>query len=190
MGLVVLAAGNSSRLGEPKQLLRYQNRTLLAHAIQAGMDAGCSPLVVVLGYAAERMRPEIEKFPAEIAINEKWETGMGSSLRRGIESLEKDDLVEAALVTLCDQPKVDGMALKRLLTAWGERKEQMVAARYGETFGVPAVFPRKYFSALKQLPQSVGAKQLLRGDAGEVFGVELEGAAVDIDTRADLEQLG
>ena len=189
IGLILLAAGNSSRMGSPKQLLLFNGKTFLRRAAEAGIESSCMPVVVVLGYDADRMRGEIEDLPAQIAINSDWQAGMGTSIRVGIEHLEKLAPVEATIVTLCDQPRVDAGALCRLLAEYREKDGPIVAASYGQTLGVPAVFPRRYFPALRQLPPAGGAKQLLLKNASDVIAVPMDEAAVDVDTPADFQAL-
>jgi molybdenum cofactor cytidylyltransferase len=187
VALIVLAAGNSSRMGSSKQLLKFKGESLVTRAIQAGMGAGCSPVIVVLGHNAEHVKAEIESLPAIIAMNPQWESGMGTSIRVGIEALEKIPDATAALITLCDQPRVNASVLARLLTAQSEHNSSIIAAYYGGAPGVPAIFPRSFFGALKQLAPGGGAKSLLLKYAPQVIAVPMEEAAVDIDTPEDFQ---
>jgi molybdenum cofactor cytidylyltransferase len=189
IGLILLAAGNSSRMGSPKQLLLFNGKTFLRRAVEAAIASGCKPLVVVFGYEAARMRGEIEDLPISIAINSSWQTGMGSSIRVGIEHLEKGSFVDAAIVTLCDQPRVDAGVLDRLLAVYREKNGPIVAAKYAQTLGVPAVFPRRYFTALRQLSPTSGAKQLLLNNSTDVIAVPMDEASVDVDTPKDFQSL-
>src|SRR3954453_7322887 len=105
VGAVILAAGSSSRMGRPKQILRFGAESLLRRATRAAVDAGCSPVVVVTGANAEQSRGELERLPVEEVLNTRWETGMASSIRCGIERLLSVDAdTEAAVLMLCDQP--------------------------------------------------------------------------------------
>jgi molybdenum cofactor cytidylyltransferase len=189
VGLILLAAGNSSRMGSSKQLLVYHGKTLLHRAAEAGVDSGCSPVIVVLGHDAARMQSELEGFPMLIVINPDWQNGMGSSIRVGIERMEKESSVNAVAVMLCDQPYVDASIIRQLLEVYRKKNGPIVAASYGQTLGVPAIFPRRYFAALGQLPASGGAKQLLMNHPTDVFGVPMDEAALDIDTPDDFQKL-
>jgi molybdenum cofactor cytidylyltransferase len=188
IGLILLAAGSSSRMGSPKQLLLFNGKTLLRRAAEVGIDSGCSPVVVVLGHDAARMQSELENLPIIIAVNSDWQTGMGSSIRAGIEHLEKS-AVDAAVVMLCDQPHINTSAICRLLEVYREKSGSVVAASYGETLGVPAIFPRRFFLALMQLPAGSGAKQLLMKHPADAIGVPMIEATVDVDTPDDYQKL-
>jgi molybdenum cofactor cytidylyltransferase len=189
IGAIVLAAGGSSRMGTAKQLLLFKGKTLLRRAVEAAGESGCAPVVVVLGQDAERMQQEIESPPAIIAINSNWQQGIGGSLRVGIERVEQNAAIEAVMITLCDQPLIDAVVLRRLLDILKTGAQPMVAASYGGTLGVPAIFSKQYFSSLRQLPLSSGAKQILMQHAVHVTPFPLDEALMDIDTPADYQRL-
>jgi molybdenum cofactor cytidylyltransferase len=189
IGLILLAAGNSNRMGSPKQLLLFQGKTLLRRAAEVGIESGCAPVVIVLGHDAARMQLEIENLPISIAVNSDWQKGMGSSIGVGIEHLEKNSSADAAIITLCDQPRVDVAVLSRLLAAYHEKSGAIVAARYGQSLGVPALFPCRYFPLLRRLPANSGAKKLLLDNADDVIAVPMVEAAVDVDTPGDFHSL-
>src|SRR6476661_1956002 len=102
---LLLAAGGSSRLGEPKQLIKYEGKSLLRRAADCALAAGCNETIVVLGAAAEACTRELEGLPVRVVINEAWERGMSSSIGAGMSALEQiQPAAEAVLITLCDQP--------------------------------------------------------------------------------------
>ena len=195
IGSILLAAGGSTRLGSPKQLLVYQGRTLLSRAAESVRATGCHPVVAVLGARAEAMRAELAGRPVAIAHNAGWESGMGSSLRLGLATLLETagrTGVDGVLLTLCDQPLVGTTQLQRLLDAFGkvaDTPHPLVAACYSRTIGVPAVFGRRYFDELLALPDAAGAKQTLVAHRGHLTGISLPEASVDIDTREQYECL-
>jgi molybdenum cofactor cytidylyltransferase len=189
IGLIVLAAGSSSRMGTAKQLLVYDGKTLLRRAAESGINSGCAPVVVVLGHDEQRMRAEIENLPVTIAVNPNWEEGMGTSIHVGIQELQNTPTVEAAVLTLCDQPLVDASLIRKLLDSYQTGKFPIVAAKYGGALGVPALFARNYFSELQRLAPGAGAKQLLAEHVNDVAAVPLDAAAVDVDTPADFKRL-
>jgi molybdenum cofactor cytidylyltransferase len=176
IGAVVLAAGASKRLGEPKQLLMLGGETLLARAVRVARAAGCSPVVVVLGFSAASIQAGCELEDAVIVVNEDWVEGMGSSVRAGVGALRD---LDACVVMTCDMPAVTATHLGALMAS-GE----VTASSYAGKKGVPAFFPACAFRSLMELRGDAGAKDLLR----PARFVELVGGELDVDTRADLER--
>ena len=187
---ILLAAGGSTRLGSPKQLLAYGGRTLLRRAAQTALSTVCRPVVAVLGAGAETLRAELAGLDVRIVVNPAWERGMGGSVRLGMAALEDEAKLDAILLTLCDQPFVGKASLERLIHAWGEgRVCSIAAAAYDETLGVPAVFGRGHFAELAALPDAAGAKPILQRHAASVLAVPMPEAATDIDTREQYERI-
>jgi molybdenum cofactor cytidylyltransferase len=189
IGAIVLAAGGSSRMGTAKQLLIFKGKTLLRRAVEVAVESGCSPVVVVLGQDAERMRLEIKSPPAIVVINSNWQQGIGGSIRVGIEHVEQNAVLDGVMITLCDQPLIDASVLRRLLDVYKTGAGPMVAASYGGTLGVPAIFSKKYFASLRQLPVNGGAKQILMRDSLDVTPFPVDEALMDVDTPADYQRL-
>jgi molybdenum cofactor cytidylyltransferase len=186
---VLLAAGGSRRLGFPKQLLRYRARPLLASALRAAHGAlPSSPLIVVLGAHAQRLRSLVRReMPGALIVhNANWAGGLASSLNAGLDALPAR--TAAILVTLVDQPDVGRDALIRLLTAWRRRPGRAAAALYAGHPGVPAVLPRSSWRAIRELRGDAGARALLR--SGAVTTVPMPEAELDIDTANDAATLG
>jgi len=186
---ILLAAGGSRRLGAAKQLIRYRTRPLLAHALSAARGAlPRAPLIVVVGSEALRLTLLLRRARcgARIVANPRWREGMATSLRSGLAAAPRT--ARAALVLVVDQPLVDAAAIARLVAAWRRHPGVPAAARYDERVGVPAVLPRRSWSALKKLTGDQGARALLRG-APSITLVEMPEAALDIDTPADLLEL-
>jgi len=173
---IVLAAGASKRLGEPKQLVRLGSETLLESAVRVAREAGCSPVVVVLGASAASIQVAPRLGNAIIVVNDDWAEGMGSSVRSGVGTLRD---VDACLVLTCDMPAVTASHL-RLLMAAGE----LTASSYAGRRGVPAYFPVGTFPLLMELHGDAGARDLLRS----ARCVELSGGELDVDTVEDLER--
>ena len=197
IALILLAAGGSTRLGSPKQLLDFGGRSLLRRAAETALASGCEPVVVVLGADATRMQAELAGLAVRIVENPAWERGMGGSVRRGLAALDEwegepmADRREAVMLTLCDQPLVGAEALQRMAAAFGaaKRGDAIAAAAYDGTVGVPVVLGRTYFEELRTLPENAGAKGLLRRYAERVVAVSMPEAAVDVDTREQYEKL-
>lgn len=186
VGGVVLAAGSSSRLGRPKQLLLYKDKSLVRRMAEAAVEAGLSPVVVVLGARAEEVAAELEGLPVHTVHNPAWEAGMGSSLRVGVSALAG---VDAALVMLCDQLRVDAAHLKALVEAFMRTGAAIVASGYGGTQGVPALFARATFPEFDTLTPKQGARGVIAREPSRVVEVALPGGDEDIDTEADLSRL-
>jgi CTP:molybdopterin cytidylyltransferase MocA len=177
---VVLAAGASTRLGEPKQLVMLGAETLLERAVRTAREVGCVPVVVVLGAAHRKVLAASRLGDALTAINDGWMEGMASSIRLGVRTLElvaKD--AEGAVLMTCDQPAVTAQHLKLLMLT-----QQVKASRYAGRTGVPAYFPAKHFSELMALTGDAGARTLLTQADWE----ELADGELDIDTANDLSR--
>jgi len=181
---VVLAAGASTRFGSPKQLVRVAGRPLLHSAIAHAADVAGSAVSVVLGAHAAELTPLLTHSQALIVINRDWREGIASSIRAGVSRLPPS--CNAVLLMLADQAAVTAEDLKRLVSAWRRQPDYIVAARYGMTTGVPAVFPRSVFSDLGALRGDTGARALLQRNPDRVVRVPMASAAIDIDTPEDL----
>lgn len=190
VGAVILAAGSSSRMGSPKQILRFRGESLLRRAAQAALDAGCRPVIVVTGANAELSRRELDGLDVREAWNPRWETGMASSITAGLESLVHADAnVTAAVFLLCDQPHVTADVICTLAAAHRVSRKPVIASTYGGSFGVPVLFDRSIFDELAQLEGKAGAKQVIERHASEVCFLPFRGGEVDVDTPDDFSRL-
>lgn len=185
IGLLVLAAGGSARLGTPKQLLSYGGQTLLRRAAETALASVCRPVVVVLGAQAARCRDELSGLSVEVVENTRWAEGMGTSLRAGLDALTAD--IEGVVICLCDQPLLSSQVIDALVTAHHKTGGPIAACEYGGTVGVPALFSRALFPELRELAE--GAKPLLRRYGAQVAAVPFPGGVLDIDTPRDYEHL-
>ena len=175
---VILAAGASTRLGQPKQLVILSGETLLDRAARIAREAGCEPVVVVLGADAERIRTACQLGGAQVVVNDGWGEGMASSIRVGVEAISLSDGV---VLMTCDQPAVTPEHL-RVLMAPGAA----TASAYADRRGVPAYFPAAFFPELLRLRGDHGARELLRNAPA----IDLPGGELDVDTAADLRRFG
>ncbi len=173
---IVLAAGASTRLGEPKQLIVIGGEALLERAVRTAREAVCAPVVVVLGADAEWIRERCDLGDGLVIVNEDWEEGMASSIRIGVAAVHG---VDGVVLMTCDQPAVTAGHLRKL-TATGE----ITASAYAGRRGVPAYFPAAAFSALMRLTGDAGARELLRDAAT----ADLAGGELDVDTAVDLDE--
>ena len=179
-GAVILAAGASSRLGVPKQLVRWKKETLLARSIRVAMEAGCHPVIVVLGACEAQIRSECDLSRVTAVSNPRWSDGMGRSLSLGIAALSEDATVGGAMVMTCDMPAVSAGHLLRLAASG-----KATASHYADRTGVPAYFPREDWPALQALRGPNGARDLL----GAAAAIPLPGGDLDVDTPDDLRRL-
>lgn len=190
VGLVILAAGASTRLGQPKQLLPYRGRSLLRHAAETAVASGCQPVVVVLGAHVAQLEAEVQDLPLHVAENPRWILGMGTSLRAGLEVLTSvGPEVGAVVITLCDQPLVSVHTIHSLVQVHRDSRPLIVASEYGGVLGAPALFDSRLFEELLALAGTDGARQVIARHRGDVCGMPFPEGAVDIDTREDYERL-
>lgn len=190
VGAVILAAGASSRMGRPKQTLRFQGESLLRRAALAALGAGCRPIVVVTGANAELSKRELDGLDARDVLNPRWETGMASSIRAGVEDLLRaDPEVAAAVFLLCDQPHVTAGVLSGLVAAHHATGQPVIASTYGGGFGVPALFSGALFAELIRLEGLSGAKEVIQRHAAEACFLPFPGGEVDVDTPDDFSRL-
>ncbi len=189
VGAVVLAAGASTRLGRPKQLVLHDGEPLVRRAAQLAHEAGASPVVVVLGARAPEVRAALDGLPDLIVVDhEAWAEGMASSLAAGVRALAARDDVDGALLAPCDQPRVGAAELAALLARFAAGAS-LVAAEYAGTVGAPAVVARAHFGALLALRGDRGAGGWLRALGDAVARVPLPAAAFDVDTAEDVARL-
>jgi molybdenum cofactor cytidylyltransferase len=188
-GVIVLAAGNSSRMGKPKQFLPFRGTTLLRRAAEVALAAQLGPVLVVLGSQAERCRQELDKLDVRISVNADWQQGMATSIRAGIVALESfESDLDGVLVLLHDQPAISSARVRELVLA--RRSDELaVAAAYDNVVGVPAFFVRDLFQELQQLNGDQGARKILTKHASRVRSFSMPEAAEDIDTPSDYARL-
>lgn len=189
-GLILLAAGGSSRMGQPKQLLIYQGKSLLRHAALAACASVCTPVVVVLGAAAALCRVELKGLETSAVENTNWQAGMGTSIRAGLNHLlELAPQISGAVIMLCDQPKIGPDEINQLVDQHRATQMELVGTQYPGSVGVPAYFARTIFPQLQSLPDGAGCKQLLNADLSRTAAVQLPGALFDVDTLDDYRKI-
>jgi molybdenum cofactor cytidylyltransferase len=190
VGAIILAAGGSSRLGRPKQLLTFRGETLVRRAIRAASEAGCDPVILVVGAMSDTIQSSSapgDGARATVVENAEWRNGVGTSIRRGLEQLPES--IEAVVLIACDQPFVDASVVAGLVAAHEKTRKPMVASSYANTLGVPALFDRSCFADLLALPDDSGAKTLMTTRPNDVVAVVFERGAIDIDTPEDFDRL-
>lgn len=191
---VLLAAGGSRRLGSPKQLLTMHGVTLVERAARQLLDAGCSPVFVVVGADSAIVRDAVAMLPVECVENSHWERGMGTSIAAAIQWLNDVRFAHtsAVLIATCDMPTVTVEHLQSLLATSGLGAHRVASAyagtdgppERGPVRGIPAVLPRADWPALAALDGDQGARALLR-DA-DTITVSLPNGQFDLDTPSDV----
>ncbi|MBC3784598.1 nucleotidyltransferase family protein [Spirosoma utsteinense] len=189
IGTIILAAGDSSRMGgEPKQLLIYKGQSLMRRVTETALALQRGPIVVVLGANREQVVPELAGLPITMVDNSRWSSGQASSLKTGLAGLyltHKD--VDAVLVLHTDQPLVSVGLLVHMLDVWKEEDKGIVACRYDTQLSVPALFSRDYIAQLLQLEGDKGVKWVIGKHRNDCVEVPFEAGAIDLDSKRDVE---
>ncbi|HVB63281.1 MAG TPA: nucleotidyltransferase family protein [Nitrolancea sp.] len=186
---VILAAGTSSRLGSPKQLLDLGGKPVLAHTLAAVRQTTLDPIIVVLGYEAERIAASVDLEQVETIYNPDYLSGQSSSVRTALGALPLD--VAAVLFILGDQPLVEPVVIERLTSAFRQDPPIIVQPKYREGRGNPVLISRELFNELNELTGDTGARPLIDRYREQVQLVDVSeyGRPDDIDTREDYERI-
>ena len=190
VGLILLAAGESKRMGTPKQLLSYKGNSLIRHAATEAIASNCHPVIVVLGANSDRILTELNQLKVYTCHNLRWQKGMSVSISMGIKKLTAiESNVSAVIIALGDQPLVTTQDYNRLIENYDKHQTRAIASTYVNTLGVPALFDRTLFPDLLSMNDKGGAKQILKTYSNPQFNLDLPQAAIDIDTPADYQKL-
>jgi molybdenum cofactor cytidylyltransferase len=185
---VLLAAGESSRMGQPKQLLQWRGRPLIEHAARTAVEAGLRPVVVVIGSRADDMRAAIRS-PVTIVENARWAEGMSTSLQAGLQALPDD--VDAAIMLLVDQPRIGAGHLRAVIEAYRESGMPIVGSAFQGRRASPTLFDRSLFADLMRIVGDEGGRSIVRANPQRLFLVEAGDALTlqDIDSIEDWQQM-
>jgi molybdenum cofactor cytidylyltransferase len=187
LGAIVVAAGASTRMGRPKQLIEIEGRPLVARTVDSVLASGARPVAVVVGSDADRVLEALAGRGILAVRNPDWKAGLASSIRAGLAALlEAEPALGAVLVVPCDQPALRAESIERLAAAHRDTG-RICAARYGNRSGAPAVFGRAHFAALDALSGDKGARQMLNSESEPETAIDMPELGVDLDTPADLE---
>jgi molybdenum cofactor cytidylyltransferase len=189
--VIILAAGASRRLGQPKQLVRVGEETLLGRAIRLAKEADAGPILVVLGADLARIRESISGDQVIVVPNDLWEQGISSSIQAGLQALDvKVPHSAGVMVMTCDQPRLTAEHLRVLRETFDQQKEEViVTSSYAGIDGVPAVFPRCVFTRLRSLRGDEGARRIIANPPCGVVSIPFAGGELDIDLPEDLARL-
>jgi molybdenum cofactor cytidylyltransferase len=187
---IVLAAGRSSRLGRPKQLLPVRGEPLIRHTLRRVLESSLDQVILVVGHEADEVRAAVADLPVECVFNPDAAAGQSTSVRAGLAALSPE--VEAALFILGDQPGIEPKVIDALIAYWQTSGAPAVAPRYVDRIGNPVLFDRRVFPELTGLEGDSGARSIVRAyhDSGELQLVPVAGSAPpDVDTEADYAAL-
>jgi molybdenum cofactor cytidylyltransferase len=183
---VVLAAGESRRMGQPKQLLPFGECTILERVVDTLLTAGVGEVVVVLGHLAERVQAVLGDRPVRAVINSDYRQGMLSSVKCGVGAV--GSAYDAVLIALGDQPHIEGVVVSEVMQAYRTGKAGIVIPRYGEKKGHPIIINLlKYRQAILNLPEDAGLNMLMQEHADDVHLIDVttEDIIRDIDVPDD-----
>jgi molybdenum cofactor cytidylyltransferase len=188
--IIILAAGASTRLGKPKQLLPYKGTTLLLHAIDEAKLSRAEQILVVLGANYDRIQKEIPfGKKIKIIVNEDWAEGIASSIRSGIGLLRQTIKPDCAILAVCDQPYIHSDLFNSLMDSYVETKKQIVACQYERTLGTPVLFDKSFFDQLMQLKGDQGAKNIITRHPDQTTTIPFQSGQIDIDTNEQYKEL-
>ena len=188
--LLVMAAGASKRLGQPKQFVKYKGETLIKRIVKEAIKTNVGDITVVTGFNHEEIVKEIHDFGVSIFSNPQWEEGLGASIRNGLAHvLKKAPDTNAILLTMVDQPFVDAEHLFKLVNAYDPSRPMIIASAYSGTFGVPVLIDSFYFEMMKKLKGDEGGKKIFVNYLKDIVEIPFIAGAIDIDEEVDLETL-
>ncbi|MFY7794870.1 MAG: nucleotidyltransferase family protein [Chitinophagaceae bacterium] len=187
--IILLAAGESRRLGRPKQLLVHDGEPLITRALHAAFGLDGLPVIVVLGAHADRMLHLLEDKGVHLVRNPEWAEGMASSVRCGVqEAARRFPETDGVIIIVCDQPGLAPQTLQGLIDLQRNTGLPVAAASYAGRLGTPAIFHRSIFPELLKLSGDRGARQLLQQLGPQVAVLSFEEGALDIDTEEDYQR--
>jgi molybdenum cofactor cytidylyltransferase len=189
-GVLIVAAGESKRLGTPKQLLQFEGQSLINRLVNIVRDAGSFPITIVLGAEATAIQAQLPDDNLLVVINEEWKEGMGSSIRVGLKKMiEMDADMDGVMILVCDQPFIKSESIQSLIQMQQSTGLPMAACFYEGIVGTPALFHQSMFSDLLKLVGDTGAKKIMKDQMVDVAKLNLEKGVIDIDTMEDYQKI-
>ena len=190
IAVLILAAGEASRMKRPKQLLPWKQTTLLNHCITTVSNLRNTKSFVVLGAHKDDILSTINHSNVSVLYNEHWKQGMGSSISFGVASIQFNGDFDTILIVLADQPLVSTSYLEEMIKAFISSEKGVVASKYEDSkLGVPVIFSATYFKRLTELHSDKGAKEILKTHKDDVYALQASEIVGDIDTLEAYEQL-
>ena len=189
IAILLIAAGSSSRLGQPKQLLPFRGKTLLENSIQECLDSEVGAVHLILGAFHEAILEKVQTENCQVHINPNWQDGMSTSIAFGVDQILNKGY-DGLIVSVADQPFLQKKHLIQLLENHKTNQNSIVISQYKERKGPPTFFMKKHFKELSYLSGDDGAKAVIKKNLGEVSFVNFEKGNIDIDAAEDLFHLG
>lgn len=187
--ILILAAGPSSRLGQPKQQLLIDGSPLLLRTVATALESNIGKVYVVIGYDKETHHKLLSGRQVEIIVNSNWKKGMGSSLKVGLDFiLVNYKNLNGIMVMVSDQPLLTSAHLQQLMLTFKQTKSDIVASYYTGTAGVPVLFSKALFCELQLIADTEGAKKIIQNNLHKTSTVPFQDGAIDIDTPEDYER--
>jgi molybdenum cofactor cytidylyltransferase len=185
LSAILLAAGESKRMGEPKQLMPFGQSTIVEQAIDNLLSSAVSEIIVVLGYRAEEVIKTIAARPLRIVINPDYQQGMSTSIIAGLNLVASQS--QAVMLALGDQPLVDSQTINRLIAEFYNHDKGIAIPTYQGKGGHPVIFTIKYKQELLELKGDIGGREIIKHHPDDVLEVAIDCESVisDIDTRED-----
>jgi molybdenum cofactor cytidylyltransferase len=183
---LILAAGSSSRMGSIKQLLSINGKTLLQHTLDLSTKIKSKKTLCVLGAHAEEIMQKVDGENIEFIINKNHKLGLSTSIISGIEYLQKEKILfDGLFILLADQPAIKEDYYDEMMRLFSEKRTKIIASNYGNTLGVPAIFPAVFTDDLLQIKGDKGAKEFLQKNKKSTLSPQTSVNLLDIDTPND-----
>ncbi|PSL07529.1 nucleotidyltransferase family protein [Cecembia rubra] len=189
IGIVLLAAGESARLGRAKQLLAFKGKTLLEISMFHAKTSNSDHIISVLGANAGVIQKKLNLDQDSVIYNPDWKSGMSGSMKIGLSYLIEKYQIEAVIIMLSDQPFADSALINKLIDQFQLGQKGIITSSYGDTLGVPALFDQKYFPELLALDNKEGAKKIIFSNLEDVAKIDFPLGTFDIDTEEDYQKL-
>lgn len=183
-GIIILAAGSSTRMGRSKQLMELGEETLIARAVRVAGASGMK-VVVVLGAEDKKHAEVIRKMKIDIVFNPDWQSGMASSIKAGLRHFSVNKNIHGVIVMVCDQPLLTSAHLTNLRDQWISTHKPIIASYYAGTVGVPALFDQSMFPEMLTLMGEGGAKKIIQNHPDKTAAVIFPEGSFDLDTPDD-----
>jgi molybdenum cofactor cytidylyltransferase len=189
VAIIILAAGASTRMGQPKQLLDINGKSLIRHITEVVLNTSCFPITVVLGANRHLIIGELDNIPITVIDNPKWEDGMSGSIKMGlIGAYMTTKAIEAAIFLTADMPYITKEVIETMIQKASETADcQVVACQYDSQMGIPVLFKREVFNDLLDLTGEQGAKKVIMKHLDKTQSVDFPAGKYDLDTMVDYQ---